>query len=46
MQLFDEIYTNVDLKKILNIISEDSLELNDLKSIICTQFKLEYGLLD
>lgn len=46
MQLFDEIYTNVDLKKILNRISEDSLELNDLKSIICTQFKLEYGLLD
>ena len=46
MQLFDEIYTNVDLKNILDIISQDSVQLSDLKNIICNQFKLEYGLLD
>lgn len=44
--LFDEIYTNIDLKKILENISKDFLQLLDLKSIICFQFRLEYGLLD
>ena len=46
MSLFDDIYTNLDLINILHDISLYENQLIELKEIISTQFRLEYGLLD
>ena len=44
LQLFDEIYTNIDLKNMMTFFSES--DFYDFRNIICLQFQLEYGLLD
>lgn len=44
--LFENIYTNVDLRIILDNIIGDAVLLEETRQVILEQFKLEYGLLD
>lgn len=44
--LFENIYTNVDLRIILDNIIGNAVLLKETRQVILEQFKLEYGLLD
>ena len=46
MSLFEEIITVPTLQAILGTVAKSEAQIQQLKAVICENFKLEYGLLD
>ena len=46
MDLFEEVYTLPDLRRILNALPGDAASVARMKDELTLQFRLEYGLLD